>query len=413
MKFYFDTLDEERPNLFHLSTGIGGDWWLVPNGSIIKKQLISAGATISSLDDVSEPGCYIIDVNGDPNWWSGNAVGVNVPDKHILYLVTDNIIQLVKEKKLRLIIAADREGGAMKTEHYDGFKTTTDAIKSLGLPSKSVLVIQGNKKIEQQYDKWLKDTGEEQVFDVMYSNHFGRIFFDHRLPDSAVALLSVANEDAVAYNSLNRVYRTHRGTHLYTLLVKDILEKGLVSGNEINFNDESAPNFLHITRDEYRNTMEKHFPKFIDGNWSQENAANQYNINIYKDSLISFVTETKFDEDVVFLTEKVFKPIAIGHPMILLASAGTLRGLEDLGFRTDWCGIDPSYNNIEDDHERFNKTHEVLEWWINLPRDEQNLMIIRSTDVINHNFNLIRDKDFHKDALQEAMRRSEDYFRNA
>ena len=413
MKCYFDTLEETQPNLFHLSTGVGGDWWLVPSGSIIKKQLRTAGASIDIVSNLNEPGCYFIDVNGDPNWWSGNAVGVNVPDKHILYYVPDNIVALVKEKKLRLVIAADREGGSMKTKYFDGFKTTTDAINDIGLPQNSVLIIQGNKKIEEQYTTWLSETNNDRLFEVMYSNHFGNIFFDQELPETPIALSSITNDSAVAYSSLNRVYRTHRGTHLYTLVDKELLDRGLVSGNDINFNDESAPQFLNISRDKYRAVMKKHFPKFVDGNWAQENAANQYNIEIYKNSLMSFITETKFDEEVVFLTEKVFKPLTVGHPMILLAAAGTLRGLESLGFRIDWCGIDPSYNDIKDDHERFAKTHEVLEQWINLPREEQNLMIVRSTDTINHNFNLIRNKDFHTEALKDALHRTEDYFRNA
>lgn len=413
MKCYFDNLTEHSPNLSHLSTHNGTDWWLVPGGSITKKQLHAAGATIVSIKDLDDPGCYFIDVNGDPNWWAGQGFSNTAPAQHVLLEVTKPIINLVKEKKLRLIIAADREGGTMKNQNIDAFKTTTDAIKKLELPAGSVLIMQGNKKIETQYSKWLEETGEERLFDVMYANHFGRIFFDHQMPDSSVAPLSVANPEAVTYNSLNRVYRTHRGTHLYTLVTKNLLDKGLVSGNEINFNDESAPQFLNITRREYQEVMHKHFPKFIDGNWSQENAANQYNIDIYKNSLLSFITETKFDEDVVFLTEKVFKPLAIGHPLIVLASAGTLRGLEELGFRTDWCGIDPSYNDIEDNYDRFEKTHEALQNWINLPREEQDLMIVRSTDVINHNFELVRNKDFHKEALQEALHRSEVYFRNA
>ena len=413
MKCYFDTIEEHTPNLHHLSTNADSTWWLIPSGSTIKKHLRAAGATISTTDAISEPGCYIIDVNGDPNWWSGQGFSATAPARHLLFEVPKYIVTLVKEKKLRLIIAADREGGPMKTDYIDAFKTTTDAMVDIGLPAGSVLIMQGNKKIEEQYERWLNDSNNHRMFDVMYSNHFGRIFFDNSLPQSAITLQSVSNINAVSYNSLNRIYRTHRGTHLYTLIDNDMLDKGLVSGNEINFFDREASSFLKIDERHYYDRMKQHFPKFIDGDWSQENAANQYNLSIYENSLMSFITETKFDQDVVFLTEKVFKPIAIGHPMIVLASAGTLRGLEDLGFKINWCGIDPGYNDIEDDYERFVKTHEVLFNWINLSREDKNSLLLRSTDVINHNFNLIRDTDFYKTALEEALRRTKDYFRNA
>lgn len=410
MKCYFDNLDEHQANMHSLSTGTGGDWWLIPNGSIIKKQLRSAGATVTTLDSLDEPGCYFIDVNGDPNWWSGQGFGVNTPEKHVLLEVPANIINLVKQKKLRLVISADREGGLMKNQYIDAFEVTTDAIKELGIPAGSVLIIQGNKKIEQQYATWLEETQKPKLFDVMYSNHFGRIFFDQQLPEIPIVEESIKNSEVVSFNSLNRVYRTHRGTHLYTLAESNLLKYGLVSGNEIKYFDEPAIRFLRTTQEKFNDVMKAHYPKFIDGNWAQENAANQYNLDIYKNSLLSFITETKFDEDVVFLTEKVFKPIALGHPMIVLSSAGTLRGLEELGFKVNWCGIDPKYNDIKDDKNRFAATHNELVNWIMLPLEEKIARIKDSMGILNFNLNLIKEKDFHKEALQEALRRSKEYF---
>jgi hypothetical protein len=125
---------------------------------------------------------------------------------------------------------------------------------------------------------------------------------------------------------------------------------------------------------------------------------------------MSFITETKFDEDVVFLTEKVFKPLVLGHPLILLASPGTLGSLKDLGFKIDWCGIDPSYNDIEDNKQRFIKTHEILKWWINLSREEKIEKIQQSMDTIQHNFDLVRSKNFYHEALRTALNSSEEYF---
>ena len=156
--------------------------------------------------------------------------------------------------------------------------------------------------------------------------------------------------------------------------------------------------------------MSANYPKFIDGNWSNINAGPQYNIDIYKNSLISFVTETKFDEPSVFPTEKIYKPLMLGHPIILLAAAGTLEGIRSLGFKTNWCGIDSSYNDIEDDVMRLQATHEVLLDWVQLSRKEKIKRIQESMPTIEHNFNLARTSNFHKDSLQEALNRSKRYF---
>ena len=121
-----------------------------------------------------------------------------------------------------------------------------------------------------------------------------------------------------------------------------------MSCNQISLTDDTGAALVEIDTPNFTEVLQLNFPKFVDGNWSNINAAEHHNFDVYKNSLISFITETKFDEEVVFPTEKIYKPIAFGHPLILLASAGTLRAIEKLGFRIDWCGIDPSYNDIVD-----------------------------------------------------------------
>lgn len=421
MKCYFDNIEETNPNMFDHSSSGRQKWWIVASGTIIKKYLKNIGETVNTVDNIDEPGCYFIDVNGDPNWWSGKAGAPNTPDKHILYHVSEKVLNLVKQKKLRLIIAADREGGTMRTTAYDCFLETTKAIDTLELPVGSVLIMQGNKKIEKQYQEWCESTNNDRLFDVMYSNHFARIFFDSELPKTPVSLESINNPEALDFNSLNRVYRVHRGAHLYFLATNDLIKQGLVSANDLQFHDTQVLKLISpdplttdtVSINDFKNVLTSHYPLYIDGNWSQENAANQYNVDIYKNSLMSFITETKFDEDVAFLTEKVFKPIALGHPLIVLASAGTLQGLEELGFKTNWCNIDPSYNSIKDDRDRFIKTNEILKEWIALPREEKISRITNTMHIIEHNFNLIREKDFYKFALQEAIARTQEYFKNA
>jgi hypothetical protein len=413
MKCYFDNPDEHQSNLSHLKSFNGSNYWQVPNGTNIKKNLRSAGATISMLEHLDEAGCYVIDVNGDPEWWCGLCLEDNTPSHHVLSFLPEDIIALAKNKQLRIVITADREGGPMVSDRYDCFKATTDIIIKLGLPAKSVLILQGNRKIEQQYSEWLLDTHNEQLFECMFSTHFDRIFFDNNLPLEPVVCDTIANPLACDFSSLNRVYRSHRGAHLYYLSENKVLDKGLVSGNQINLRDGRAIRLVKTSLETYSDVMSRNFPKFIDGDWSTTNAANQYNLDIYRNSLISFITETMFDKDVVFLTEKIFKPLVLGHPLILLSSPGTLRGLEELGFRINWCGIDPSYNDIKDDYTRFIKTHQVLFDWINLPRDEKIGKILDSMDTINYNFSLVRSRNYYQESLQLMLTKTEDYFKNA
>ena len=412
MKFYFDSLDPRESNCNELTYNphTHNDFWVVSKGTIIKKMLGNIGMPIADVNKWDEPGCYWIDLNGDPEWWSG-ALKTPNPTENVLYSLPKKIIDMARLKHLRIILAADKEGGSMNYK-YDCFYLTTQAVITLNLPPGSVVITQGNKNIASDYEKWLIVSGQRKVLEVIYSNHFGNIFFDKQMPMTPLILEAMNNESSVDFNSLNRIYRTQRGAHLFFLAKHKLLDRGLVSGNQINLNDLNAPALLQCDQTEFVEVMAANYPRFLDGDWSETNAANQYNPETYTNSLMTFVTETKFDEPVAFLTEKIFKPIALGHPVILLAAAGTLRALADLGFRIDWCGIDPSYNDIKDDTARFYATHRVLMDWLYLPRDEKLERIRESMSTINHNFHMIRMKDFYKDAINDVIASSGEYFKN-
>ena len=81
----------------------------------------------------------------------------------------------------------------------------------------------------------------------------------------------------------------------------------------------------------------------------------------YLDTYFSLVTETTFDYQYTFRTEKIWKPIAMGHPWIAAANAGYYRDLHDLGFKTFGHVIDESFDSIENPLDRCARISEVVE----------------------------------------------------
>lgn len=406
MKIYFDNLEHGKSNLSHLESNGDKTWWVVAPGSILKGELTQMNVTYYPLSDIDEPGVYFIDVNGDPNWWTGQA-GDQGPE-HVLRYLPENILQLVRSKKLRIVICADREGGPMINSFINGFAATTSAMYDMNLPKGSVLITQGNKNIEKDYVKWLD--GHDPMFEVMYSNHFGNIFWDNKLPNKPLISTAIENPNAKDYNSLNRVYRTHRGAHFCKLVTENILDKGLVSGNAVRMSDAGAAGLAGCKTATLNRIFRTRFPRFIDGDWSVTNAANQYNFEVYSNSLLSVITETIFIDNTVFLTEKLFKPITLGHPFIVIAGAGTLNGLKELGFEVDFLGFGTDYDNIVDPALRFNKIHHILKSWVNTSREYKIEKIKESMPAIEHNFKRIKEVNFYHDAIREALKRSEVYY---
>jgi hypothetical protein len=81
----------------------------------------------------------------------------------------------------------------------------------------------------------------------------------------------------------------------------------------------------------------------------------------YIDTYFSLVTETVFEYPYSFRTEKIWKPIAMGHPWIAVANAGYYRDIQNLGFRTFDGIIDESFDQINNDQERIDRIAKVVE----------------------------------------------------
>lgn len=81
----------------------------------------------------------------------------------------------------------------------------------------------------------------------------------------------------------------------------------------------------------------------------------------YEDTYFSLVTETIFEYPHSFRTEKIWKPIAIGHPWIAVSNTGFYRDMHNLGFRTFGHLIDESFDQIENNQERIKRIAQVVE----------------------------------------------------
>ena len=68
-----------------------------------------------------------------------------------------------------------------------------------------------------------------------------------------------------------------------------------------------------------------------------------------------------FDYPYSFRTEKIWKPIAMGHPFIAVANQGYYKDLHRLGFKTFGHVIDESFDCIENSQDRIERIAQVVE----------------------------------------------------
>jgi hypothetical protein len=119
------------------------------------------------------------------------------------------------------------------------------------------------------------------------------------------------------------------------------------------------------------------------------------------ESFIYVVTETCFWEKKKHLTEKIFKPVILRMPFVLVGCAYNLAYLKSYGFKTFDRWIDESYDYIENPIERLQAVVKVLEYLASLNLADLTDMLHEMEPVLEHNYNLFNSQEFLDSAWTE------------
>ena len=104
------------------------------------------------------------------------------------------------------------------------------------------------------------------------------------------------------------------------------------------------------------------------------------------ESLLYLVTETVATGRRWHLTEKTFKPIAMGMPFVIVGTRGSLEYLRSYGFRTFEHIWDESYDQADDDV-RIEKIAKLLKELDDLSIADKQKIFEAAYEVIEHNWN--------------------------
>ena len=118
------------------------------------------------------------------------------------------------------------------------------------------------------------------------------------------------------------------------------------------------------------------------------------------ESLLYLVTETVATGRRHHLTEKTFKPIALGMPFIIVGTQGSLQYLRSYGFKTFGDLWDESYDDEPDDSRRIEKIAQVLK---HLEASDRQSIFESAHEIIEHNWNHFYNGGFEKILWQELQ----------
>jgi hypothetical protein len=118
------------------------------------------------------------------------------------------------------------------------------------------------------------------------------------------------------------------------------------------------------------------------------------------ESLLYLVTETVATGRRHHLTEKTFKPIAMGMPFVIVGTQGSLRYLRSYGFKTFGDLWDESYDDEPDDSRRIEKIAQTLKLLDDLGEYRQ-AIFDSAQEIIQHNWNHFYNGGFEAILWQE------------
>lgn len=174
------------------------------------------------------------------------------------------------------------------------------------------------------------------------------------------------------FTALNRIHKWWRASVMSDLHHQGILDQSLWSYNTLcTIDEDENDNPLELdSQVGWRDQLKKFLaggPYVCDS--QDETAHNNHrkiNTDLYHNSYCHLVIETLFDVDGShgsFLTEKTFKCIKFGQPFVIIGPVGGLEVLRNQGYRVFDHAIDNSYDEIENNTQRWfaikNSIHKI------------------------------------------------------
>lgn len=206
------------------------------------------------------------------------------------------------------------------------------------------------------------------------------------------------NQRPYQFTALNRTHKWWRAAVMSDLWRHGYLTQSQWSYNtECVINDDEKDNPLRIN--EFAGWYHSMIDMLQGGPYicdsmdaDKHNDHRSVNIDLYHQSYCHLVLETHFDADGSggsFLTEKTYKCLKYGQPFILIGPPGSLKSLRAQGYRVFDHALDNSYDQIEDNTERWLAIRAVIE---DLRNKNMHQWFLSCVDDLEHNQRLFQSR---------------------
>lgn len=209
---------------------------------------------------------------------------------------------------------------------------------------------------------------------------------------------------------LNHVINNNRSYRLLLLSMlkeQNLLSSGIVSApllNQALVKEEVFSNSTRLSKDGKMHIMKNLYEEAepIVVHETDYKSASADIPDFFYQAFWNIVTETNFYDEKLHLTEKIFKPIAIKRPFILVSAPGNLEYLKSYGFKTFDKWIDESYDLEPNPDIRLAMIVSEVKKLCQLTPNELNKMHQEMTEILEYNHHHFFN-DFKKIIVNELV----------
>ena len=250
---------------------------------------------------------------------------------------------------------------------------------------------------QSQDVKWFEQHGSVAVY---WWSHavIALDWFRYAAVDPVLTKSKIVEKDFLIYN------RAWSGSREYRLkFVELVLDYNLQDHCQLTFNPKD--NEISWTQHKFANQLFAPTRTDLDQHFQLSTvsaaASADYVGPDYLQTAIEVVLETIFDDTKWHLTEKTLRPIACGHPFILVSTPGILQYLKSYGFQTFSKYIDESYDNIQDPVERLEAVVKLMQSLAILSLEEKQQLYDNLAAICRHNKQRFFSEEFAHQVTDE------------
>jgi hypothetical protein len=292
--------------------------------------------------------------------------------------ISKKTITHVKNNQCKIVICHHEEAFHGLPQFNKCFEILQQWCDKADIPSENVYFITGDMKSKKTYQSKVK-------YNIISSHGW--------LATNDPYKYGIVEYDTIDYLYLNfnRSRNTHRALLLTCLIRDNLLESGL---NSYNYKNLRIGDYIenYLKKDEtlmqHANVLQKYPVLSLDYEFNEHVCmARNINVDFYKKTFCSIVTESHSDNEIIHMSEKTWKPIINGHPFMILASKGHLECLKEEGFKTFDKWFDESYDQKDCLLERANIIVDNLKKYRNCSSTELRSIRCEMIPIIEYNYN--------------------------